>query len=213
MAKAGLLALVMSLTLVACGGKTELGPDDASVDALADSSGDAIGDAKPDVADAADFTSCGKAGDCLLAITGCCAECGTAPLTSYAAIRRDASNAYRDAVCPVPTPCPKCMTNVDPAFTAVCRGARCQAVDLRTDAMSACTKDSDCTLRFPGCCESCGGDASTLLAVSKAGTGEYQQQICETPAPACPPCIPVYPDKAFAACDPTTKHCVVRLAP
>lgn len=212
-------SMALALVLAACGGKTDFFDDggDATADAPLDTA-----DAPSDVTDAVvfdgrpdapDYTSCAAPGDCTLVTPGCCQECGSPPLSSFASVRRDSTNAFHDAVCPVPTPCPKCASMTDPNYTAVCRGSRCLGVDLRTDVDSKCATDADCVLRFPGCCESCAGDPTQLLAVAKAGLAEYQQQLCGLSPPACPPCVPTYPAKAFARCEPTSKHCQVLLAP
>jgi hypothetical protein len=195
---------------------------DEGGDATSDASPDAVTDAAVDSADvspfdgrpdAPDYTACAAPGDCTLVTPACCQECGSPPLSSFASVRRDSTGAFHDAVCPVPTPCPKCASYTDPNYTAVCRASRCLGVDLRTDVDSTCASDADCVLRFPGCCESCAGDPTQLLAVAKAGLAEYQQQLCGPSAPACPPCVPTYPAKAFARCEPTSKHCQVLLAP
>ncbi len=99
----------------------------------------------------------------------------------------------------------------DPNLTAVCRASQCSAIDIRTDAMTACQIDTDCVLRIGSvCCEPCSGGAPyELIALSQAGYVEYKNNQCRPGDGACSKCVVLYPPGFAAKCDPTTKHCAV----
>jgi hypothetical protein len=108
-------------------------------------------------------------------------------------------------------PCPPIdvLQRTSPYFAATCAAGSCRVVDTRQTDVTACTTDSDCTLRLGlNCCESCGGD--NLLAVNKRA--DLNALLCGDGAGACPPCVPVYPDEFRPACD-SGRCLVVRVAP
>jgi hypothetical protein len=195
--------LALSCTLLACGSRTlESSPDDAST---ADGASDGSSDATPE-----SFLACtGSGGECTLVYPSCCQKCGTSVLSDFVAVNQSQSSAYHDYVCPAPIPCPGCATMIDPNLVAFCRASSCAAVDVRTDEVSRCTTDADCTLRYASCCEPCGGSDFGLIALSTSGVAEYRQQVC-APSTACPKCLTTYPSTSHAVCDTTTGHCMVQ---
>lgn len=196
---------VSALLLVACGGKTAGDvPSDASTSDTA-----ATADApRPDTA--IDFASCSQPGTCALATNGCCGTCGTPKLADFTPINTARAAEFRAFTCTDPTPpCPGCATMEDPNLQAFCRGGRCTGVDIRTDALSMCTTDDDCALRYEACCE-CGASGDhTIIAIRRDKLGAYSTERCP-PMTGCPECAPTYPAEMRAACDPATKHCYVQ---
>jgi hypothetical protein len=93
--------------------------------------------------------------------------------------------------------------------TAVCRMDTCNAIDIRTDELSACSTDSDCTLRWGvNCCELCATDTQNTGLVAVRKTPSYSEALCNPETP-CPPCAPPpYPANASAVCN-STGHCEV----
>jgi hypothetical protein len=197
-----------ALMLVACGGSIANGDAGAGIDG-----GNADGGViRVDGGPAPDYASCSAPGLCELVPLTCCGKCGVPALSDMYGVNIDRASAYRDVVCKGGTvPCPDCITMEDPNLAAVCRQGTCRAVDVRSDAMSACKDDTDCTLRAGStCCEACGlVDASGLVALSASGAAELQKNICHPNDGACPPCVPQYPPGWSAKCDPQTKHCAV----
>jgi len=110
------------------------------------------------------------------------------------------------------------MTRPDGAVFAYCATAfggastgTCAVMNVVTDdAISGCTGDDECTLRWPGCCECDPTAQSTdVLAMRKDAVSNYTAAICGPVATPCPACAVAYPTGARAACDPTTHHCTV----
>ena len=200
------LIVFATTTLIACGGKTA--DDVVSTDASADARGDS--NARPDTA--VDFAACSEPGSCVLAQNGCCGVCGAPTLADVTAVNAARVAEFRASTCTDPAPtCPGCASMNDPNLQAFCRGGRCTAVDLRNDALSACATDADCQLRYEACCE-CGASGDfNIVAIRGDKSGAYSAERCPS-STACPECAPFYPSTLRAACDATTKHCVVRPA-
>ncbi len=160
--------------------------------------------------DTAGFSGCTAAGQCSLALNGCCAPCGTPKLTDYTPIESKLAEAFRKKVCPDPSavPCPRCATSVDKSLMAWCIGGACTAIDVRKDAVAECAVDGDCALRTSECCE-CGGDTANPIAIAVKKLSAYTDKVC-APGTPCADCAPTYPSSLKAVCDPTTKHCVVK---
>ena len=84
--------------------------------------------------------------------------------------------------------------------TAVCRAWQCVPIDVRDEGVSDCQDPSDCHLRAGvGCCESCAGTESELVAVSD--TMLLSDLVCSDNASPCLPCAPTYPPEYTATCD------------
>ena len=201
-----LLAAMALVPLGGCGGQVV--PDALSTDASSDGAVDSPADSP-----LADLYTCSAQNDCVLAANGCCGgPCGMPTLASYTAVNRRHTAEFAKITCTDPAPmCPGCMMQENPNLLARCTPSGCAGVDLRVDRLSACAADTDCRLRYAGCCESCAGPGGSLTAVRKDSEDELHKTTCDSSTPACPPCVPSYPAGAAALCDPTTRHCVVVL--
>jgi hypothetical protein len=201
-------AFVVVALVAACGGSTA--QDLGSGDGGAPRDGSA-GDASADAPSLDDLEKCEAAGTCILGEAGCCGVgCGTPTLASFTPIHWDAQPTLRARTCSAPQPCPNCATQLEPNFEAFCRSSKCTAIDVRTDAISACTADMDCALRYSTCCEPCGAPDFGLLAMRADALSEYRSQVCLPNAGGCPKCAVTYPPGAHAVCDGATNHCAVR---
>ncbi len=213
--------VIGSSVWIACGGTTELPPSgNAGVAGMAGSSGSGGGGFSGSAAGAggsaglggaggavASWAACSVPGTCVKDYEGCCAPCGKETFESTVGVRRDAIDQYHLAECGTTTPaCPMCPIQMDPNLTAFCVSGRCEAVDVRTDPVSSCVSDSDCTLRFPDCCN-CAADPSMLIALRADSLSQYTKQICD-PASDCPPCAGGIPPGYVAYCGPSN-HCIV----
>jgi hypothetical protein len=194
------------LTLGGCGARVSPGEAaDATTDTTVDTSLEV----------ATDIYSCSAQNDCVLAPDGCCGgPCGMPELKDYTAVNRRHTTDFAKITCPptdAPSTCPGCVLYPNPNLFARCTPSGCVGVDLRTDSLSGCSTDADCRIRYPGCCESCGGPPTSLMALRKDAEGELLKTICDASGTPCPPCVPSYPAGASAMCDPGTRHCVVLL--
>lgn len=206
-----LFSVIGALSAIACGGKTTaLEPaSDAITDVSIEASGDAPGD---DVRPPIDFARCSGVGSCILAAPGCCgAGCGRPKLSDFEAIEKGQADAFRSATCHEPAPpCPGCASRPDPNLQAACLAGRCAAIDIRVDAMSSCSSDADCTLRYAMCCQPCAATADYLLvAINPAKDADFRDAVCVGGLTPCPHCVATYPASEKATCDPTTHHCLV----
>jgi hypothetical protein len=201
------MRVAIALLLVACGGKTTEGPtvvtDASTTDTTTSTDTGAVTDS------AIDFAACTTPGTCVLGGKTCCGVCGAPTLTDVTAVNEKQAAAYQTSICPKAEPCPDCPTAIEPNLQAFCRGSRCTAVDVRLDALSSCSTDSDCMLRYEACCE-CGASGDfNIIALNKTKTGDYMLERCK-PMAACAECAPAYPATLRAVCDTATKHCAVR---
>jgi hypothetical protein len=158
----------------------------------------------------ADFALCTGAGQCAMAIPGCCSPCGIPEAESFVGVNTSHLDEFAELVCPEPQPCPECATGLNPHLFAACQpDVTCNVFDVRTHDVSLCTSDADCFLRVgTGCCEPC--DASSvfqLTAVSGTANLSLDALVCN-PLFECPPCAPQYPPEAFAYCG-ADGHCAV----
>ena len=117
--------------------------------------------------------------------------------------------AHFMAVCPVPMPCPRCATFLNPYLIATCNGGRCEPRDTRLEGYASCSVDEECRLRTRECCE-CGGttDPYSLIAIRIDMDPAYSSAVCD-PLMACPECLPMYPSEARAVC--RMGHCEVEV--
>lgn len=167
----------------------------------------ALPDAQGTDTGANDFNKCSGPTQCTLNPKGCCSPCGATDLSMFSAVSLASQSAFQKSVCPVPEPCPKCATLMNPNHQAHCINNECTAVDIRSSTFAECTADADCMVRTAACCE-CGNgaDASNLIALAKNKAGAYEQAVCD-PMAACKECLPVYPSTIKAVCDQSTKKC------
>lgn len=108
-------------------------------------------------------------------------------------------------VCPKPEPCGKCSWLPHPNYQAFCREAKCGGIDVRTDAISLCTTDADCALRYANCC-GCGVGYDELIALRKDKMTELEFQLC--PSACAADCAGTIPADARATCA-SSGHCAV----
>ena len=172
-----------------------------------------------------EFTACTGPGQCELAAKTCCGTCGVPTLADLTGVNREKRPALQQELCSEdPGPCPDCAEGIAPNLAAFCvegtanadprptLKSTCAAIDVRTDAVSACATDADCRLRYTGCCEACGEVPELLLAVSQTGAADYQKQVC-APDIVCGKCAVQYPAGFKAVCNASTKHCEVASSP
>jgi len=166
-------------------------------------------DDAPDAGTASSWSACAVNSECVLAPSSCCSPCGKPGLSDVDAINQARSAEHGEDVCPSPTSCPACATELNPDLHATCDGSRCRALDIRAQDASACTADDDCRVRATGCCE-CGGvtDAYALIAINTSEETLYSDLVCD-PGRACPACAPVYPAGVTAVCA-ADGHCAVQ---
>jgi hypothetical protein len=165
-----------------------------------------------------DMFACTGAGQCTLMANKCCAPCEPAALSQYTAVNTNSVAAYKASLDCGTIACTPCLRPSDPSqintpqFAAICQAGRCAAIDVRTNAVSRCTGNTECSLRWgTGCCEGCSGTTGGLVAIS--ASAELRALVCGANAGACPPCVPVYPANVTARCLPAgtgiLRHCGV----
>ncbi len=144
--------------------------------------------------------SCGDPSDCVLSTPNCCL-CGMPELTDYEAI-----NSSFTQECGCSGSLCQCAMAMNPNLAATCNAGTCEGFDVRQSSYSACTADTDCSLRFGlECCEACQGGEFNLVAVNNQGG--LSQAVCGSDPVACPDCAPQYPANKKAAC--VANHCQV----
>jgi hypothetical protein len=153
-----------------------------------------------------DWGTCSGGGTCVAVRKGCCDPCGMPEVDSFAGVNVAHVEVFKAETCPVPMPCPKCPTIVNPNIAARCVNNRCQAFDVgKVPEFSACSFDSDCRLRGGlACCEPCSSDLWVALNVSSEMA--LRSAVCNGPI-ACPPCIPIPPAGMRPVCK--TGYCAV----
>lgn len=162
------------------------------------------------------YDDCTVTSECTLTASSCCGVCGQPTIGDVAAVNTRRTDAYYlDVACPSardePPICPGCAGQPNPALVATCdmRGFRpaCAVVDLSTPEYASCTRDRDCVLAAPQCC-ACGEiDAFQTVAVRR--DADLSAVLCDSDA-ACPPCVPIFDERASARCD--AGLCVVDVA-
>ena len=154
-------------------------------------------------AGASPWADCAGPGECVALTPGCCGVCGAPTLSDVVGVNEDELAAFHAATCTDPNPLgPAGATAVEPNLVAFCKASRCAPIDIRNDAVSACTTDDDCMLRDPDCCEACAVAPFDLVAIAKDKADAYRSEVCR-PAESCPACAPIYPT-GYAAAPPST---------
>ena len=186
------------------------GEDDTGDDTADDTEDDVGEDTDDSDATAPHWSDCAVPSNCVLRANTCCGVCGQPELSDMDAVNEDRVDAHYDDVCPDPGPCPDCVQEYNPYLIASCQEQTCTGYDVRQEAFTECSVDSDCKLRTRECCE-CGGttEPHMLIAVAKSGELEYRELVCD-PDTDCPECLPVYPDNAEAVCN-DAGHCEVEV--
>ena len=139
-----------------------------------------------------------------MAWPGCCEGCFEPEIDDLVPINRSQAEAFFDDQCPNPEPCPDCIGCPNGNLFAYCDNGTCRGADLRVLELSECAGPSQCTLRAgTDCCEDCGEINATcgvLVAINKQQQSSLSELVCENEFMDCPPCVPSYPDEAFADC-------------
>lgn len=203
-----LVALAMA---TACGGSTTGGGSSGSGGSATGGSaaGGSGGAASGGTGNATSLTACDSPGTCALFATNCCGGyCDpSAPLSGWTAVNQAKLGQLQAQMCTGDIACPGCVSVDMPSYLALCRTGNCTAVDLRTDALSACSSDDECRVRWgSNCCEDCGGgNPDLLIAYNK--NASLEAEVCDPAAGACPPCAPPpYPKAILPLCGPDG-HC------
>jgi hypothetical protein len=154
------------------------------------------------------MTACDVPNDCVVASSGCCGLCPDAPFESAIGINRERALAGEYQPCG-DVECEPCAEVPVPLrttgyFVPTCASGECGALDLRTDAATECTEDTDCFLRLGSeCCEACEGD--NLIALRST---DFLAGRCDDVG--CPECEPTYPPDYAARC--VSGRCTVQFA-
>jgi hypothetical protein len=122
-----------------------------------------------------DWAACTPPDSCVLETqTGCGAGCEPVPLSAFIPVNRKNDAAYK-----MQQPIPPCVSSqcpdVPPSsvntknYYAACESGRCQAIDVRTSSLSACSSDSECYLRSGTTCCGCGSNWIAVSSRANAG--------------------------------------------
>jgi len=157
-----------------------------------------------------DWAACAPPDTCVLETqTACGAGCEPVPLSRYIPVNSKNEAAYK--MQQLVPPCvsggclnvPPSMVN-SPNYYAACEAGRCQGVDIRASALSACSSGSDCSLR-PGNC--CGCGTANIIAVSNPAA--LEAAFCGANASCSADCVSVPPPLSVTAyC--SSGHCLVK---
>lgn len=160
------------------------------------------------------WTACAKGDHCVLETqTACGAGCEPVPLSRFTAINAAFDTQYR--MQQLNPPCIETRCSVlplgdanTPNYYAACEAHHCKAFDVRESALSACSEDSDCSLRAGVVC---GCASSALVAVSNAAN--VDQVLCGA-AGGCAgnDCVVRLPADTTAEPVCAAGHCAVRYA-
>lgn len=218
----GLSVLCIALGVAGCPASTTLAPVDGggSADDGGGSGTDAGGTGSDgggssedagSVTDAGGGTGpwgiCNVRSDCTLAYAGCCPPCGVPTADAYDAIAVGTEAQHTMDVCPVPTPCPRCATQINPYLVATCGDVHCGVADLAAQ-LGQCNVDGDCMIRWANCC-SCSGTTEEVIALRTGSDGARDALLCD--GGSCPTdCIAQGDSAFFPFCDPATHLCAAR---
>lgn len=145
--------------------------------------------------------ACNQPSDCILNAPSCCL-CGLPELSDFEAI-----NSSFVQQCSCQGPACGCATQENPNLTATCESGTCAGFDVRLEEYSACTTDTDCTLRNGlGCCEQCQGSEYSVVAVN-VNQAALSGAVCGDQPVGCPDCVVQYPANKKASC--ISNHCQV----
>ena len=190
------LLLPLALGRSSSHGATDSGRDGGAVD-----SGGADGGVMDSGGAIPRWQRCTVASDCVVVSVDCCGSCGQPSPGDMIGVNSGRISDYRGGRCDG-VACPACFMEPDPNLIATCDAGQCQAVDVRTDPVSACSTDSDCSLRTNTCC-AC--SSSEPIAVS----GDFSALVCDGDE-VCPECAPAFPGWE-AVCN--AGHCVTLMPP
>jgi len=166
------------------------------------------------------YAACTVPTDCAIGGVSCCGVCDGPDVGQRDLIAYNRKFADQVAIsCAVPlgapappsdqapiacAPCPMSPDGALKYFVPGCVFGRCNVIDLREDAVTACSSEGDCRVRRGNqCCEGCGGSGD-LIAVRVDGS--FEKLVCGGGAISCPACDPG-PINAKAFCE--AGHCKV----
>jgi len=158
--------------------------------------------------------ACGGPGDCGLAFDSCCGPCGLPQAGDYDAVNHQQEALHQQQVCPGgPSVCPACAQGVNPDLAAFCEAKSCNVISVSKHPISACTKDDECAVRAPQCCD-CGTlDPGQYIGLRADQQFAYEAQVCGPGGGGCQAdCIPSHPQGLVPYCDQATGHCRVAIA-
>jgi hypothetical protein len=160
------------------------------------------------------WTACGPSDTCILEPAVSCLGCEPVPLTSFTAINSAYTSEYLKSLpqleC-VSGPCANLTPDQlgTPNYYATCEQGQCQAVDIRTSPLSACSTSSDCYVRSGTSCCGC-GTGNWVAASSKANV---EQVLCAPAAGCAADCAISVASCLGASCITSTGHCSLSLCP
>jgi hypothetical protein len=151
---------------------------------------------------------------CAVVLRGCCG-CEATNLEQVLAVPKAREMDARRDQCPMPVACGPCAPPIDdplhPIIRARCVEQKCQAVDLRSAALTLCNHDNDCTTLNLQCCGTFSDDPKDYVGVdldSDAGTLQCEPIMASGPQPSsCPARATAERPISFCAQD---GHCAVR---
>jgi hypothetical protein len=194
----------------ACGGQVAGGSiGDGATDANTTVHGDAATDSASGDAGTIPYSvTCSGPGDCVLEALSCCGACASATASSFTAVERGQESIFSTYECPTAEPCAPCTAPFqDLNIEAFCQSGVCEVADVRTDAVSTCSVDSDCIPRAGSCCECpIPPGPNAVVAIRGDQKDAYAAQVC-APGEVCPSCAAHY--QVTASCDQASHHCVV----
>jgi hypothetical protein len=164
------------------------------------------GKAPPEPPGGGPETACSTNDECSLVTASCCGYCSSPKTTDFIALVASRSQAWLARRCMGDVACPGCVYMPalgDGSIVPACRAGQCQALDVRTDSLSACTSDSDCFVRAKTCCE-CGSRWADDNLVAVTDRSAYAELVCTTNT-TCSPCSPTYPEDVRTVCQ--ANHC------
>lgn len=136
--------------------------------------------------------TCDFESNCTLLQVSCCI-CGIPTLGDYMAV-----NTAHASTCACQGPVCACDSSMNPYLGVACTSGLCTGFDVeQLDAISACSSDSDCTLRNGvGCCASwCQVDVSKVVAVRVDAEPVLEALACAHAAGKLPlPCLECKPE-------------------
>jgi hypothetical protein len=193
--------------IAACGGTTVVDPGTGGSATTSSGTGGDGGSGTGSATGTGGGSSCDGPGQCTLTYPGCCPTCGTPAPDDLVAVALDELDAFHQAQCPSPEPCPDCISCTNGEIFAYCDAGSCQGGHVDDFDLRSCTDDGDCRLRWGAdCYEPCGGiaecDGLTAMNVNAGST--LADLVCDPDAPPPPPCQPTYPDNAVALCNAGT---------
>jgi hypothetical protein len=153
-------------------------------------------------------STCTTRSDCAVAPVTCCGDCGVARSGDAIALATSQLGSWHTAACRGGEACPRCAGRIDPMLIATCEAASCRLHDLHTEAIGACTTDTDCALAPATCCD-CGALGAGAVVAFNPAHGDIGAITCDA-GTACPPCVPTFTGVA-AQC--MGGHCEVVATP